>query len=454
MQNLTKKFWRYVFASMITTFLQSAYSIVDSLFVSNFVSATAMASINVCWPVIAVVTAIGTGIGCGGSVIMSTQQGAGRQRESNIVRSNILVLLLAAGILCTLVMLPLLRPLLMLMGAEGDLLTDAVTYGRIMLAGGVMQVLSCGMTPLLRNDNRAVSAMSITIGGLCVNLTCDFVSMRVLRAGVAGAAAASVLAQTFTVVGCALVLLTEKDNPLKKDDFRILPMYWRKILANMLSPFGISLVPSLLILYHNVACMHSPEALAVSAYALISSTIGSYRVLLIGVADGIQPLASYTNGAGDMKGLRKIRNLSIATAVSVSVLLFVFTMATASYYPSLFGYTGEEADLALHAVRVSAAQLIFTGLTRVTNSFFYAIGKTRYSLFMIYFDPLCMTPLMLLVLPKLLGTDGIWLTAVFTQLILDLVAVWMFCRNEKEIQRREMRQKVSIAKSPVQEGAM
>ena len=186
-----------------------------------------------------------------------------------------------------------------------------------------------------------------------------------------------------------------------------------------------------------------------SAYALISSTIGSYRILLIGVAEGMQPLASKAYGASQNGNatpaeriaaydeIRHIRNKAIRTAIAASVLLFLFTIATASFYPALYGYQGDAAAAGYHAVMLTAAQLIFNGIVRVTNSFFYAVGKNRYSLFMIYFDPLCLTPAALAVLPHFFGTDGIWLTAVITQFLLNLVAAGMFVRHNAQMKREQ-----------------
>lgn len=435
--SVDKKFAKYVASSMVTMFLQSAYSLVDGLFVSNLISETALAAINVAWPIMAVVTAFGTGIGCGGAVIMSTRQGQGRDDESNIARANVIVALLVAGILNTIVFLALLTPLLQLMGAEGELLRLATIYARVMVAGGSLQVLSCGLTPLLRNDNKTVSAMLIMVSGLFINLTLDYVMMAVFGMGIAGAAIASLAAQGFTTVCCLILLICKRSNPLRLSQFKMRAEYWKKIFVTAISPFGISLTPSLLILYHNVACLATGNDLAVSAYALISSTVGSYRILLIGVAEGIQPLVSYANGAGDIGAIRRIRNKGIATAITVSVLLFLFTIGTARFYPTIYGYTDEAAVIGVHAVLVTAPQLIFTGLVRVTNSFFYAVGKDRYSLFMIYFDPIIMTPIVISILPRLLGLDGIWLTADVTQFALNVVALWMFARHERELRIRE-----------------
>ena len=424
-------------ASMITMFLQSAYSMIDGLFVSNLIGDTALSAVNVAWPVIAVVTAIGTGVGCSGAVMMSTKQGEGKNEESNIVRANVILALLASSIVVTILFLILLTPLLKLMGAEGELLRLSQIYGRVMLTGGVLQILSCGLTPLLRNDNRAVSAMMIMVGGLFANLGLDFVFMYVFHMGIGGAAGASLCAQLFTTVCCLMILYTKKTDPIRLSQFMIRKEYWKKIFKTAVSPFGISLTPSLLILYHNVACLKFSGDLAVNAYALISSTVGSYRVLLIGVAEGIQPLASYAYGAHDFHAIRKIRNKAIITAMSVSFFLFIFTIATARFYPAIYGYEGEAAELGYHAVMVTTAQLIFTGLVRVTNSFFYSVGKDKYSLFMIYFDPLIMTPLTIVILPRILGLDGIWITAVVTQFILNIVAFGMFASHERQMKRME-----------------
>ena len=436
-----KKFGKYVMSSMITMFLQGAYSVIDGLFVSNLISDTALSAVNVAWPVIAVINAVGTGVGCGGAVLMSTKQGEGKQEESNVVRANVILALLVSGIVVVALFLLMLTPLLRLMGAEGELLALAEIYGKIMIGGGLIQIFACGLTPLLRNDNRAVSAMVIMVGGLVMNLVVDFLFIYVFHLGIAGAAAASVTAQLFTTVACFLILIMKKNDPLRLSQFKIKKEYWGKIFKTAVSPFGISLTPSLLILYHNMACLRTGSEMVVNAYALISSTVGSYRILLIGVAEGIQPLASYAYGARDFRAMRSIRNKGIVTAIGVSVALFLFTIATAGFYPDIYGYSGENAQYAYHAVMVTAAQLIFTGLVRVTNSYFYAVGKDKYSLFMIYFDPLVMTPITILILPMLLGVDGIWLTAVVTQLILNVVAVGMFLKHEKEMQKMEQLKK-------------
>ena len=443
-----------VASSMITMLLQSAYSVVDGLFVSNLVGDTALAAVNVAWPIIAVITAAGTGIGAGGASYMSIKEGEQKLEESNRVRANTILALFAAGAVITVCFLLFLTPLLKLMGASGNLLTAAEQYGRIMIAGGVIQVLSCGLAPILRNENRQVGAMTIMVLGFLFNLTMDFVLLYFFHLGIGGAALASLGAQLLTTALCFLTLFGVTDRlrarlglpgsagtslcPLRREQFVFEKDCWKRIFSIGISPFGISLTPSLLILYHNIACLNYGD-LAVSAYALISSTIGSYRILLIGVAEGMQPLASKAYGASQNRNATPTERIAAYDEIRHirNKAMFLFTIATASFYPALYGYQGDAAAAGYHAVILTAAQLIFTGIVRVTNSFFYAVGKNRYSLFMIYFDPLCLTPAALAVLPHFFGTDGIWLTAVITQFLLNLVAAGMFVRHNAQMKREQ-----------------
>ncbi|MGN1023640.1 MAG: MATE family efflux transporter [Lachnospiraceae bacterium] len=435
---LNRRFARYVLSSMITMFLESAYSLVDGIFVSNRIGADALSAINVAWPILAVVTAIGTGIGCGGSVLMSMEQGAGRRESSDTIRANTILALLAAGILVTVFSQPLLRPLLLLMGCQEELLALALRYARIMMMGGIAQTLSCGLAPILRNNNRAVRAMTIMVSGLGLHISLDVVFLYGLGMGVEGAALASLTAQCFTTVACLLVLLRNREDPIRMQQFRIQPQLWGKIIREGISPFGISLTPSFLILWHNLVCLRTGSEAVVTAYALITSTVGSYRMLLIGVAEGMQPLASFAHGAKDAAAEFHIRNLSIALAYAVSAGLYLLTACTAGYYPALFGVTDPALSaLCIRAVQLTAPQLLFTGMVRVSNSFFYAVGKNRYSLILIYLDPIVLTPVMLQVLVHFFGTDGIWLNADLTQMMLNVLAIWMFVRHGRSVKRRE-----------------
>lgn len=428
-----RNFFKYIFTSMITMLLHSLYSIVDSLFISNLVGDKGLSAVYVVWPILAVIIALGTGIGCGGAVIMSTKQGEGKFDESDTVRANIIMLLSAASIITTIVASLSLPSLLKLMGADGELMEYALVYGKTMVLGCAVQIFSAGLTPVLRNDNKVVTAMSIMIAGMICNVVLVYTFIYKLNLGIQGAAMATLSSQLLTVICCVIALLRNKIRPIKLSQFKLKKGLIKKIIQIGISPFGISLTPSLLILYNNVQCIKYGGDTGIAIFSVISATIGAYRVILIGVAEGIQPLASIAAGAKDYDFMMRIRRNGILAAVSTSVFLFLFTLVTARFYPAMFGLSKEIAAQALWPILICSTQLVFTGLVRVTNSFFYAVGKVKYSYFMIYFDPLVMTPILLFILPRLFGMNGIWISTTISQLILNIVAVGMYKKHNQEI---------------------
>ncbi len=430
-----KKFFTYIFTSMITMLITTLYSIVDSLFISNLVGDKGLSAVYVVWPILAVIVAIGTGIGCGGAVIMSTKQGEGKPEESDTVRANILIVLFLISGAITLLASLLLPSLLRMMGAEGELFDYSMDYGRIMIYGCSIQMFAAGLTPILRNDNKVVSAMAIMVVGMVCNVFLDYLLIYTLNLGIQGAAIATLSSQMITVISCVVTLLRNKVRPIHLSQFKIKMKYIKRMVRIGISPFGIALTPSLLILYNNVQCIKYGGDVGIAIYSLISASIGAYRMILIGVAEGVQPLASVSAGARDYDSMIRIRNKGIATAVAVSVFLFLFTIATAKFYPAIFGVSEAVASQAYWPLIISATQLIFTGLVRISNSFFYAVGKNKYSLFMIYFDPVILTPILLLILPRLYGMNGIWISTTISQCLLNIAAVIMYSKHHKEIKR-------------------
>lgn len=422
---------------MVTMLLQSLYSIVDGLFISNLVGDIGLSAVNVAWPIIAVIVALGTGIGCGGAVIMSTRQGAGDIDGSNKARANIIITLFIAGILVTAAFLVMLPSLVSRMGATGTLYDLSMDYGLVMILGSAIQIFSTGLTPILRNENKVVHAMVINVTGLVSNLVLDFVFLYIFGMGIEGAATASLMAQLIVVLLCLTVICRNKKNPIKISHFKVDLHIIGKMLKIGISPFGISLAPSLMIMFNNMQCIKYGGDVAITIFSIITSTVGSYRILLIGVAEGIQPLVSFAKGAKDYDYIKEVRNKGIKTAIIISFILFLFTAATAKFYPAIYGASDEVAETAFWPIIVSGTQLIFTGLVRVTNSFFYAVGKNKYSLFLIYFDPLIMTPVLLYVLPEFFGMYGIWISTTISQIILNIVAVIMYIRHNRELKGKE-----------------
>ncbi|MDE7330863.1 MAG: hypothetical protein K2O16_01295 [Lachnospiraceae bacterium] len=184
--NINKVFFSSVIPSVLAFALSGIYAIVDGFFIGNSIGDIGLSTINVAYPVVALMQAIGTGIGMGGAVIYSISVAAGDKKGADTYAKGTGGFLLLASIAATAVMYIILEPVLKLLGAEGDILTFGVEYLRIIVLGAVFQVFSTGIVPLIRNYNGAAFAMASMIAGFLTNILLDYTFVWVMEWGVSG----------------------------------------------------------------------------------------------------------------------------------------------------------------------------------------------------------------------------------------------------------------------------
>ena len=201
---------RYIFPSMLSFLLTGIYSIVDGIFVGRAMGDPGLAAINIAWPLVALIISLGTGIGMGASVVVSINSGAGNTKKALLAEGNAFFLLFAGSVLLTLILLLFGRPLLVLLGAKGEILSIALTYLRYILIGGIIQVFATGMVPLMRNLGASLYAMCSMAVGCITNILLDYYLIIVLRLGIKGAALAPVFGQILTLLMCGAFFMQKR----------------------------------------------------------------------------------------------------------------------------------------------------------------------------------------------------------------------------------------------------
>ena len=185
------------------------YSIVDGIFVGKAAGDTGLAAINIAWPIPALITALGIGIGTGGSVLYSHYRGRGEQKVCENLFELTMTLLIGTGILATILLSLVQKPFLEILGAAGSVQTEAIKYTAIIIAGSILQVAGTGIMPLLRNMNQSLGAMLSMAAGFAVNILVNYYLMFRLNMGIKGAAFGTVTAQAVVVMaGCAILWKT------------------------------------------------------------------------------------------------------------------------------------------------------------------------------------------------------------------------------------------------------
>ena len=427
-QAVDKKFFKFVLPSMFTMFLSGLYTIVDGFFVGHAVGDVGLAGIGLVWPITAVLIALGMGIGVGGSVLMSTARGAGCDENANAARANTLMLLVAASALLTLFLIFMNPVLVYALGARGEVYDAAMAYIRIISIGGSMQILASGLIPMIRNSHKTIQAMVIMSTGLVCNIILDACLTMVVPMGLAGAALAT---------GSLICLFRDREHPVRRRHFRLQKRMMAKMLRIGVSPFGLSLMPSVITVYNNLQCLAYGGDLAVSAYAVINYFIGSVLLLLEGVGEGMQPLISYASGAGDYAAMRRLKNRGLMTVLVFSALFLIACVPAVDLMPGFFGTSAGTAAVIRSALPILGLAFPMMGLGKLFTSYFYACGETLYSTLLVYLDPVLFTPLCIFILPRLFGLKGVWMALPGAQALIMAVLVVLWGLHKSTLRSKE-----------------
>lgn len=427
-KSIEKQFLKYVVPSMFTMLLTGFYTIVDGFFIGRAIGDVGLAAINIAWPITAVLFAMGTGIGTGGSVIMSTHRGENNYPAACQAKGNAVTLLLIASMLLTGVFFFTYQPLLRVLGASGEVYDASSQYILVIISGCALQVFGTGLTPLLRNSRKTIAAMVIMVSGLVTNIVLDWWFIMGLQMGMPGAALATITAQGLVAVLSFIVLNLEKDKRLRFrfSHFKLKGALCKRILHTAISPFGLSLSPSIILIFNNWQCLAYGGEAAVAAYAVASYIVESVMLFLSGIGEGIQPLISYFKGARDYDSMKSIKNKGLRLALGISGALAVVLFFVRGLVPEIFGTSPEASSLMANALLWSCVAFPFIAVAKLFSSYFYAVGENRLALFMIYADPCCFTPLLLLTLPLLFAIDGIWIALPGAQALLVASLVYLY----------------------------
>lgn len=418
--------------TMIAFTMSGMYSVIDGLFVGRAAGDTGLAAINLAWPVPAVITAVGVGIGTGGSVLYSNMKGRGDREECVKILNTTITVLVLAGILVSLFLLGIRVPLLKMLGAEGDVFAQAEAYTKIIIAGGVLQVCGTGMTPVLRNMNGSLAAMLSMMTGFAVNIGVNYYLMFPMAMGIRGAAVGTVTAQLVVLVISVFVLTGIYHQKVRAG-------WGRKTIAGICksgcTAFGVSLAPTVALIFTNWQCLRWGGNTAVACYAVISYIVFPVQYLLTGIGDGVQPLLSYYNGAKRKKELWQVKKAAYISAGMLGIGTMALTDICSPYLAGWFGLSRDAAVLFEGGMRISAFAFLFTGFAKFNLSYLNAVLKTRQAVTLTYVESLVISPLYLFLLPAAAGITGIWISLPATAATM-LVIYGIANRKERNYEKQ------------------
>ncbi len=422
-KRINRQFMHYVIQSMIAMLFSGFYSIVDGLFVGNSIGNVGLAAINLVYPIQVVLNATATGVGIGGSVLVSIYRGEEKERDMEHSAMQTIILLLIFGAILPVFFLGTKGIILNFLGAEGAIYKGADEYITTILIGRMLPVLANGLKPIVRNQGKPIVATQNMVAGLVTNIVLDYVFIYKMNLGMFGAALATITAQG-VVATMNVIYVVKLNHKNFKMDY-ILPNIAKikRIMKIAVSPFGQTIVPSIIIILTNWKCIEYGGDGAVAIYSVISYVLACAQLLIQGIGDGVQPLFSYYFGANKEKELHYVYNKAFFLCSIFSVFLMVMTMVFSVQLAKYFNISPELMNETALALKTTAFAYIFFGITRVTSAYFYATNHTKFSNLLIYIEPIVIAPAMLWIFTELFGLSGVWMAYPAIQVILSSISL-------------------------------
>lgn len=408
---------KFSLPTMAMMMLLSLYTIVDGLFVSNYVGTDALSSINILLPVIAIVNGIGIMFASGGSAIVARKQGQGMNDRANQLFSAIFLTAIGIGFVILIIGCILNQPINQLLGATDKLLDYCNDYGLFLYIFAPFAILKSLCDTFLITAGKPNMALIASVSGGVTNVLLDYVFIGPLNMGIMGAAIATGAGQIISC-GVAMLVFFNKKHVLHftKPVFRVRLLL--ETVGNGSSELVSSLATGITSLLFNYSMLKFVGEDGVAAVTIANYSIFLLLPMFMGMFMGVAPLVSYNYGRGDQRQLHKIfRTCCIIVAV-LSVLFFGLLELITPVMVAIFaGGNQPVIALAEHGMRIFAFMLLFLGVNIFSSSFFTALSNGKISALLSFTKNLLFVVVGVFVWPIFFDLDGIWITIPVAEML-------------------------------------
>lgn len=418
-----------IFSGLVT----AVYNIVDQIFIGRVVGILGNAATNIAFPVVLLCTAVSimAGVGCSAGFNMAS----GRQDKEAAGRfvGQCIVLLAGMGVLISFVTLSFLEPLVRLFGSTEAVFPYARTYLGITAWGIPFSVFGVGGSIIIRSDGTPRYALGAVLTGALLNVLLDAWFMLDFKWGIAGAAWATVIGQAVTALLVARYFTRFKTLALqKKYFFPVRPAYMVRVTALGMGPFinhaSMSVVQLLLnntLNYYGAFSVYGSD-IPLAAVGVITKLNTIFTAVIIGIAQGVQPIISFNYGAKSYARVREAAQKALTVMLLFSFAFFLCCQFFPRSLIRIFG-SGPEAYYIFGEkyLRIFMSLVCVNGLQITAGNIFTSIGKARLSVFISLTRQLLFLPPLILLLPRFWGIEGVLYAGPLADAICVAVAAYL-----------------------------
>ena len=428
-----KKLLRYSLPTIIMMVFSSIYIVVDGFFVSNFAGKTPFAAVNFIMPVLMILGCFGFMFGTGASALIGKTMGEGNDEKANEIFSMVVAVSLLLSIVLMVLGITLMPAITTLLGADGQLHSDSVLYGRILVAGLPFYILQYEFQCLFPTAGKPHMGLWVTVAAGLTNMVLDALFVAVFKWGIAGAAVASTIGQA---VGGGIPLvyfMCKNGSSLRLRKFRFDCRALLKTCGNGSSEFIINVAFSIVGMLYNSQLMHYAGEDGIAAYGVLMYVSMIFNAIFVGYAVGTAPIVSYHYGANNKSELKSLLRKSLIITSVVAVFMLAAGELMAYPLSKVFvGYDAALSEMTGHAFRIYSLAFLMCGFSIYGSSFFTALGNGLISALIAFLRTLVFQIAVVIVLPLLWGLDGIWWSIVAAEIMSVVVTSAFLLFNRKK----------------------
>jgi putative MATE family efflux protein len=412
-----KKLLKYTFPSIIMLVFTSIYGVVDGFFVSNFAGKTPFTAVNFIMPVLMILGCLGFMFGTGGGALIAKTLGEGDKEKASSLFSMLVYISIACGVVLLFFGFLFIRPIAGLLGAEGQLLEDCVTYGHIILLALPAFILQYEFQCLFATAEKPQLGLFVSVAAGMTNIILDGILVAALGLGLEGAAVATAISQCVGGI-VPLVYFSRKNSSLLRLGRAVFDgRAFLKICTNGSSELMSNISMSVVSMLYNVQLIKYAGEDGVAAYGVLMYVNMIFLAVFIGYSVGTAPVVSYHFGAGNHPELKSLLRKSFVIIGVFSVLMFGAAEILAKPIAMIFvGYDQELLQMTLRGFVIYSFSFLFAGTAIFGSSFFTSLNDGLTSALISFLRTLLFQAAAVLILPLLWGIDGIWMSMIVAEL--------------------------------------
>ena len=366
----------YALPAVISQVIASVYNLVDRMFLGQCVSALAITGLGITMPVMNIIHAFGSLVGAGSAARMSIVLGRKDERWAEKILGNSMLLTFFFGFLFVSGGYLFMDNILSLFGASADTIGFAREYMIIVLPGMFLTTLTFNLTGLIRASGYPIKAMLILAGGAVLNILLDALFIYKLNWGIAGAAWATTISMAVSAVFSVWHFVQRSSFiRFRRHAWQPKGYIFRNILMIGISPFSMNLAGSAVVALLNHQLLRYGGDLAVGANVVVNSYASLILMLMLGLCQGMQPIAGYNYGAGHSHRLKEVYVLTMKICVAVGVFGTVTSVCFPAFISRLFTTDPALIDISCLAMPLLLVMAPLIGFTVTNSQFFQSIDK-------------------------------------------------------------------------------